>query len=234
MSAFRYAQFCPIARAAEILGERWTLLVLRDLFVGPQRFTDLRRRLSGVSSSVLAERLGRLEARGLVTRRELPPPAASAVYALTPDGEALLPVLVALARWGVRFLLPPVPEDHVEPDWAGMALRVFARPGPTPPLAFDVRVVGEAGEVRAFVTGGPEGSVVSETGVDPDALLRAPPRVLLAVMAGLVRADAAADSSGLAIEGDREAALRFPELFDVPLGGEQASGLEPQPQRGES
>ncbi|HSJ96046.1 MAG TPA: helix-turn-helix domain-containing protein, partial [Myxococcota bacterium] len=71
MSEFRYAQFCPLARAAEVLGERWTLLIVRELMVGPQRFSDLRRRLPGVSSSVLAERLDRLERRGIVRRAQL-------------------------------------------------------------------------------------------------------------------------------------------------------------------
>ena len=75
MVEFRYAQFCPLARAAEVVGERWTLLIVRELLLGAKRFSDLRQPLAGVSSSVLADRLGRLEARGLVTRRETPPPA---------------------------------------------------------------------------------------------------------------------------------------------------------------
>ena len=81
---FRYAQFCSVARAAEILGHRWTLLVLRELFLGPARFRDLRERLGSVSSSVLAERLRDLETRGVIAQRELPPPAGVAVYELTP------------------------------------------------------------------------------------------------------------------------------------------------------
>ncbi|MCZ6714198.1 MAG: helix-turn-helix domain-containing protein, partial [Deltaproteobacteria bacterium] len=106
MGEFRYPQFCALARATEIVGERWTLLIVRDLSLGPLRFSALRRRLSGVSSSVVSERLTQLERRGLLEQRMLQPPAASTVYALTQMGRALQPVLVELMRWGTRFMLP--------------------------------------------------------------------------------------------------------------------------------
>ena len=107
MAEFRYAQYCPLARAAELLGERWTLLVVRDLLMGPQRFTDLRGRLPGVSPSVLSERLARLEERGVVCRRTLPPPAPAIVYELTEAGRALDKAVAALASFGMRFLGSP-------------------------------------------------------------------------------------------------------------------------------
>src|SRR6266852_4653604 len=100
----RYDQFCALARAAEILGERWTLLIVRELLLGPRRFSDLRERLDGVSPSVLTERLGRIEKIGLVRRSVLPPPAASTVYELTEHGDALRPAVHELIRWGGRFL----------------------------------------------------------------------------------------------------------------------------------
>ena len=99
MSEFRYAQFCPLARAAEVVGERWTLLIARELLLGPKRFSDLRGALAGVSSSVLADRLARLERREVVAWRRLPPPAAARVYELTETGRALEPVVLALARY---------------------------------------------------------------------------------------------------------------------------------------
>ena len=86
MTDFRYAQFCPLARVAEIFGERWTLLIMRDLFVGPQRFSDLRRRLPGISASVLSQRLHRLETNGLVRRGTLPPPGRADIIELTELG----------------------------------------------------------------------------------------------------------------------------------------------------
>src|SRR5262245_26206081 len=103
--AFRYAQFCAVARAAEILGHRWNLLIRRELFHGPMRCRDLRDRLRDVSSSDLAERLRELEARGVIRHRELALPASVDVYELTDDGRAFWPALVEIARWGVRFLV---------------------------------------------------------------------------------------------------------------------------------
>ena len=131
MGEFRYAQFCPLARAAELLSERWTLLVLRDLAIGPLRFRDLRGRLADISSSVLSVRLQQLESRGLVRRRELPAPASCTVYELDEPGRALQPALQELARWGARFLLPSRPGDRLEPAWAVAALSTFARRSPT-------------------------------------------------------------------------------------------------------
>src|SRR5437667_4604979 len=103
----RYRQFCALARAAELLAERWTLLIIRELLLGPKRFTDLREGLEHVSTSVLAQRLAAMESSGLVHRVDLGPPVASPTYALTDDGAALRPAVHELIRWGGRFLLPP-------------------------------------------------------------------------------------------------------------------------------
>lgn len=232
MSEFRYAQFCPLARAAELLGERWTLLVLRELMVGPQRFSDLRRRLPGVSSSVLAERLERLERRGIVRRGQLPPPAASAVYELDAAGEALLPVVAELLRWGTRWLLPPVPGDHFEPDWVVVALRAFAAPGPTPPWRFELQLRGEP-EPDAFVTvaGGPGGTRVALGRAEDAAVrVRLPAQLALGLMAGLVDPAAARAAGTLAVEGGPDAALAladFPRLFAVDMGARTPARPEP-------
>lgn len=140
MPEFRYPQFCPIARAAEIVGERWTILIVRELFFGQQRFSDLRRRLSEVSPSVLSERLTLLEQRGLVRKLTLAPPAASVVYELTEGGRGLGPVLMALAQWGSRFLLPIRPGEQLDPDRLRYGLGVYARTGPTPEIAIELRM----------------------------------------------------------------------------------------------
>ena len=140
VSDFRYAQLCPLARATEVVGNRWSLLFLRELMLGPQRFSDLKRRLAGISTSVLAERLAALEGYGVVEPDELPPPAAARVYRLTPHGEASRPVLLALARWGLRWLGPMDADDHFEPEWLRLSLEAFAAPGPTPARRFELRV----------------------------------------------------------------------------------------------
>ena len=103
-----YNQYCPIAAALDVLGDRWTLLVLRELaLVGPLRFTDLRRNLHSVPPNLLSDRLQTLAANGLVSTEELPPPAARTVYVLTEAGREALPVLRALARFGMPRLAPP-------------------------------------------------------------------------------------------------------------------------------
>ena len=117
MSNKSYQQYCGIAAALDRVGDRWTLLVLRELSFGEQRFTDLRGALPGIASNLLTERLRDLEADGLVEQRELPVPAARTVYALTAEGRTIIPVLRALARFGIPFLDEPV-EGHVRPRTA--------------------------------------------------------------------------------------------------------------------
>jgi DNA-binding HxlR family transcriptional regulator len=105
-----YAQFCPVAQALDLVGDRWTLLILRELSFGSRRFTDLRDALPGIAANLLTERLRELEADGLIGRGELPPPAARIVYTLTESGRDIRPVLSALARFGATRL-PPVTFD---------------------------------------------------------------------------------------------------------------------------
>lgn len=99
-----YNQLCGLAYALDIVGERWTLLIVRELFAGPRRFTDLVEGLPGISTNLLAERLKHLEQQGLVRRRVLPPPAASTVYELTPLGLSLEGTLLELGKWGRQFV----------------------------------------------------------------------------------------------------------------------------------
>jgi DNA-binding HxlR family transcriptional regulator len=224
VAPFRYAQACPVARAVELLGERWTLLIGRELLLGPQRFSDLLRRLPGLSSSVLADRLARLERRELVVRRELPPPAPAVVYALTTSGHALRPLVYELARFGLRFLDAPRPGDHYEPDWLRLGLDAFRRRGATPARAFALRIPDAAREVYIHVRGGPHGTVVSDAEAPADATLRGASGTLLAVARGGVDPLAAARSGAIRVEGDAAALRELPALFDFSLA---APGSEP-------
>jgi DNA-binding HxlR family transcriptional regulator len=123
MPARSYGQYCPVAKTLELVGERWTLLIVRELLVEPKRFTDLHTALDGIPRNLLADRLRDLEAHGVVTRHELPPPAARSVYDLTDAGRALLPVIGALAQWGLAHLPPPEPGEPVSPTLATLAER---------------------------------------------------------------------------------------------------------------
>lgn len=121
--AKRYDQYCPVCHALGLVGERWALLVVRELLRGPKRYTDLVDGLPGIGTNVLAARLRELEQGGIVRKRKLPPPAASTVYELTEYGAELEEPLYALARWGARSLGPPGPKDDLYPDWG---LNAFA------------------------------------------------------------------------------------------------------------
>ncbi|WP_282796589.1 helix-turn-helix domain-containing protein [Streptomyces sp. CC224B] len=117
-----YDQFCAAARALDAVGDRWTLLIVRELLVGPRRYTDLHADLPGVSTDVLASRLKDMEQAGLATRRRLPPPASAYVYELTGRGRELLPVLRALAAWGAPGLAERRATDAVRAHWFALPL----------------------------------------------------------------------------------------------------------------
>jgi DNA-binding HxlR family transcriptional regulator len=208
VAEFRYAQFCPLARAAEVLGNRWSLLVLRELMLGPQRFGDLRRRLAGISTSVLAERLAALEGYAVVEGADLPPPASVRVYRLTPQGEALRPALAALARWGLFWLRPPAAGDHFEADWLRLALEAFAAPGPTPARRFELCMAG--GRLR--FEGGAHGLRFPADDAPADLVIEARPDALIGLLTGLLPA-AAARARGVRLRGDASALADLPRLF---------------------
>src|SRR5438874_152553 len=115
--AKHYDQYCPVAHALDVVGDRWALLIVRELLHGPKRYTDLAQGLPGIGTNILAARLRDLEACGVVGKRRLPPPAASTVYELTEYGAGLNEALYALARWGARSLGPPGPDDELYPEW---------------------------------------------------------------------------------------------------------------------
>jgi DNA-binding HxlR family transcriptional regulator len=205
----RYHQYCPVARALDVAGERWTLLVARELLLGPRRFTDLADGLPGIGSSVLATRLKELEQHGLVVRRTLPPPAASVVYELTDKARGLARVLAALADWGMNLLGPPDPEDTVNPRWLVLALAVTARPTPSLPEAtYELRVDGEAFQIRSnhdrlHVGQGPAPNA--------RATLTMTTGTLAAIASGELDITSARANRSIALDGDVAAARRLVE-----------------------
>jgi DNA-binding HxlR family transcriptional regulator len=165
--AKHYDQYCPMAHALDLVGERWALLVVRELMPGPKRYTDLAEHLPGIGTNILASRLRDLEAGGIVEKRKLPPPAASRVYQLTPYGEELRPVLRELALWGARSLGPPTGEEELFPGWLENALGTLLAPF-APPGLFVFRV-GE--EVASIVDGQAQAGAVE----DPDVVVDGDP-----------------------------------------------------------
>lgn len=214
MADFRYAQYCPLTRAVEILGERWTVLLLRELFLGPKRFIDLKTALNGVSTSVLAERLVRLEERGIVSRRDLPPPAASSVYELDEAGRALKPVLVELTRWGARFLDSPGPSDCMRPEWLLLGLDVFARREASPDLGARLQVEAGNESIDIYVRGGAGGTKVSRSPLPFEVSVRGAPLDMLVLVAGHVAPVDASWGAKLVVDGDVPRASQIASLFD--------------------
>lgn len=123
--AKRFEQYCPVAHALGLVGERWSLLIVRELMQGPKRYTDIAAGLPGIGTNILAGRLRHLEEAGVARRRKLPPPAASIVYELTEYGAGLDEVMHALGRWGARTLGPPGPDDEISPQWGLNAFPVL-------------------------------------------------------------------------------------------------------------
>src|ERR687895_1787656 len=126
MPQHRYSQYCALARALDVAGDRWTLLIVRELAPGPRRFTDLIDGLPGISRNLLAERLRALERDGIIARQELPPPAARQVYELTDDGRDLAVAMAPLIAWGARRIGDREPGETFRPRWPAVAMAGLA------------------------------------------------------------------------------------------------------------
>jgi len=196
-----YAQFCPIARALDVIGERWALLIVRELLIHPARFTDLRRGLPGIASNLLTERLRTLEEAVIVERTELPPPAASAVYQLTERGFALRHVLREVARWGAPLLDERPNDDAVDSHWLVRFATMAFRDVPTAelgPLSASIRVGPSA--ISLFVAANGV-SISAQPAANPNVVITADAEHAVALLTGAIspanaRAQAAARFDG--------------------------------------
>lgn len=164
----RYDQYCPVCHALGLVGERWALLVVRELLKGPKRYTDLLDGMPGIGTNVLAARLRELEEGGVIRKRKLPPPAASTVYELTEYGRELEEPLYALARWGARSMSPPADNEEFYPDWGLNAFAALFDPAAARDLnrTYVVRVDEDAYSVQLA-----DGKVHVEIGASDQAEL---------------------------------------------------------------
>jgi DNA-binding HxlR family transcriptional regulator len=210
-----YGDACGVARALDVVGERWALMVVRELLLGPKRFTDLREGLPHVSPDVLAQRLRELERAGVARRRKLPPPAASQVYELTAAGAALEPVVIALGRWGGANAPPPAARAGMSLDSHVVSLRALF----DPELAGDFRATLELRlgdqRFRAAVADGAL-EVCRGEAPDADAVVETDAATFLALVRGRRRFAAARRARDVAIEGDERVVERFLGLFPLP------------------
>jgi DNA-binding HxlR family transcriptional regulator len=226
-----YGDPCGIARGLDVVGERWALLVVRELLLGPKRFTDLRAGLPHLSPDVLSQRLRELEDTGVVRRATLPPPAASRVYELTGWGHELEGVVLALGRWGSRAAFP-AGDARLSVDSFVLALKTLFDRSAADGLqaVYELRL----GEQR-FRVGVADGELeLVRGGADqPDATIDSDPGTLAAVLWHGRRLAAARRAGDVRIDGDREALARFLALFPPPRAGEQRARrpLKPHDER---
>lgn len=209
-----YGEACAAAHALDLVGERWALLVVRELLLGPKRFTDLRTGIVNASPNVLAERLRELEQAGVLRRRKLAPPAASWVYELTDWGMELEPAICALGRWGSRSPLHQL-DAAMSVDSVILALRTMfdAEAAAGFSATYELRL-GES-HFRAVVSDG-EFEACRADAESPDAVIEAEPTVFVAVIFGERPLDDAERAGDMKLKGDRAAVVRFLGLFELP------------------
>jgi DNA-binding HxlR family transcriptional regulator len=200
-----YGDACGIARALDVVGERWALLVVRELLLGPQRFSGVRRALPKASSNLVADRLRELEGHGVVRRRKLAPPASSWVYELTERGRELEPIVLALGSWGVR--MPPPAPTTLSATSVLLFLRTCARPSPTAPGATYRLELDD----RVWTVQTAAGQAVVQPGepATADASLRTDPETLDALLEDPAALDAAIADGSVAAMGDLPALRRL-------------------------
>jgi DNA-binding HxlR family transcriptional regulator len=210
----RYGDGCGTAHALELIGERWALLVMRELMLGPKRFSDIRAGLPGISANVLTQRLEGLERDGIVVRRRLPPPASGQVYELSEWGYESLPVMGALGRWAVRS---PGHDPGQHFSAVSLMLSFMAMGQPGLPGDIDAVIGFRLGRetYRATIQ---DGAVRSERGPaeGADAIFEGTPAAVAAAVYGGVPLAELERQGALSIEGDRALAERFATLFPLP------------------
>jgi DNA-binding HxlR family transcriptional regulator len=212
-----YGDRCGVARALDLVGERWALLVVRELLLGPKRFTDLRAGLPHVSPDILAQRLRELEESGVVRRRTLPPPAGSRIYELTERGQELEPIVLALGRFGSVAPFPPG-EAEIGVDAVVVALKSLFSASAADGLkaSYELRLGDQHFSVRV---GDGRLEVARGSAAAPDAIVESGPGTLATVLWHGRKVEEARRSGDLAIEGDRQALTRFLRLFPLPEPG---------------
>ena len=210
----RYHDACGAAHGLDLVGERWALLVIRELMMGPRRFSDLRKDLCGLSANVLTQRLEGLEASGIVQKRKLPPPASVQVYELTDWGYEIKPVFMVLGRWAARS----PQHDPTLPISAVSIMQSFETMF-DPALAADANMrLGFAMDEDRMVVTVEDGEIATRRGEveDGDVIVRAAPPIVAAAVYGKVPPAALEGEGAMSIEGDRAIFARFIDFFHLP------------------
>ena len=208
-----YDDGCGIARALDLVGERWALLVIRELVLGPKRFTDLRAGLPGVSANILSQRLRELEESGVILRRRLEPPAGSWVYELTDRGRGLEHIILDLGSWGLQST-SSTPDAHIGADSVILSMRSRFNPKAASDLHAEYELRLDGYRFRAVVEGG---SIDLARGAaeHADAVIETTPSRLDSVVSGELSVTELLQTGAATVEGDLAAVERFATLFSA-------------------
>ena len=210
-----YGQYCALARALDLVGERWTLLIVRDLLMGPKRYTDLRAGLPGIATDILTARLRTLEEAGFVRRRELPPPAPATVYELTEEGKRLGPAIRALGQVGFEMLGNPQPGEDVRAERFVVGLHASFRREEFADLTETYELVIDGQPFTVEVTDGVV-DVRQGSASSPSISLDTDGDTFVALMTGKASAADALAKRRVTLEGERSALERFVDAFAYP------------------
>jgi DNA-binding HxlR family transcriptional regulator/putative sterol carrier protein len=212
MSEHRYHQYCALARALDVVGNRWTLLIVRELRPGPRRFTDLVEGLPGISRKLLSERLRDLERDGIIARKELPPPAARQVYELTDEGLDLATAMAPLAAWGSRHMGELRPTDTILPRSSAVGMAILA----------DREAAKGVSETYQYTVGDAsfhfivdDGSIEVRDGWAEEAsvVVSTDEATWAEILSDKITASSAAATGALVVAGDRQSAKRLGKIF---------------------
>ena len=202
-----YEQYCGLAKALDVIGDRWILLIVRELMIGEARYSDLLKGLPGIATNLLATRLEHLEAAGVVMREVLLPPVTATVYRLTPRGEALRPVIFALGKWAAPLMTAPRPGEAIRARWIALPIEMYLEDAT--PKASPIAIQVDGGD-ESIVIETRDGKVRARTGTvpDPDVVLSGSPALALSVLMGKTSV-AAARAKGMKVQGRIKALTRL-------------------------
>ncbi|BBY14733.1 winged helix-turn-helix transcriptional regulator [Mycolicibacterium litorale] len=210
-----YGQHCPLAKSLDLVGDRWTLLIVRELLDRPRRYGDLLSGLAPIATDMLAGRLRDLERNGLVVKRELPRPASANVYDLTADGRALEEVVDAFARWGRHLLTTRTPTDVVRPEWLARAVRAYVREDRTGPDLVLRLATPQGGATVRIGAGRVETVGDGDAAIAPDVVMTGEVDVLAAATDPR-RVDDLVAAGRLHVAGAPEALRQLAAVFSPP------------------